>query len=521
MAEQRGNNIRHIVIAGGGTAGWTAAAALARVLGTRDYEITLVESEAIGTVGVGEATIPTIHAFHKMLGINEVDFIRATQATFKLGIEFRGWGSADSRYFHPFGQYGREFDSVPFHQYWLRGSKLADCGPLSDYSLCTLAAERNRFLPASQDPNSILSTLGYAYHFDATLYARYLRGYAENLGVRRIEGRVVDVALRESDGFIRALTLESGQAISGDLFVDCSGFAGLLIGGALNVPYHDWSHYLPANRAVAVPSENIASTKPYTRSTANVGGWQWNIPLQHRTGNGLVYSSDYLSDDEAVSKLLEGLEGKALADPKLLKFTTGRRQAFWHRNCVALGLAAGFMEPLESTAIHLVQTGISRLLMLFPGHEFSSADITEFNQQTATEYEYIRDFLVLHYHVNSRQEPLWQHCRDMPIPETLSQRLALFRNRARIFERDEDLFKRASWLAVMMGQGVIPQGNDPVVDGRPAEKVMGMLHEMRRLLRSGAEAMPSHDQFIEQHCRADKHSMDLPEVNPPTLNATV
>lgn len=500
---QTGNNkIRRVVIAGGGTAGWTAAAALARVLGRDHCDITLVESEAIGTVGVGEATIPTIQTFHKMLGIREVDFIRATQATFKLGIEFRGWGKPDGRYFHPFGHYGREFDSIPFHQYWLRGSTIADCGSLSDYSLCAVAAELGRFLPANSDPGSILSSLGYAYHFDAGLYAKFLRHYAEGLGVKRIEGKVVDVTLRAEDGHIRSLALESGQILEGDFFIDCSGFAGLLIGGALNVGYEDWSHYLPADSAVAVPSENVGPTRPYTQSTASAAGWQWRIPLQHRTGNGLVYCSDHLSEDEAVATLLANLVGQPLAEPKRLRFTTGRRREFWHRNCLALGLAAGFMEPLESTAIHLVQTGISRLLLLFPGREFHRADIDEFNAQTAREYEFIRDFIILHYCANARSEPLWQYCREMPVPQTLAHRIALFRNRGRIFEREEDLFKSASWLAVLMGQGIVPEQHDPVVDNKPERKLLGMLEEMRQLLRRGAEAMPTHDEFIEQHCRA-------------------
>ncbi|MCX2802472.1 tryptophan 7-halogenase [Microbulbifer thermotolerans] len=510
MTEQtHNNNIRHIVIAGGGTAGWSAAAALARVLAGSGSTITLVESEAIGTVGVGEATIPTIHTFHRMLGIDETEFVRATQATFKLGIEFRGWGSADNRYFHPFGHYGREFDSIPFHQYWLYGSRFEDCGNLSEYSLCTLAAERGRFLPANSDPRSILSQLGYAYHFDAGLYAKFLRNYAERLGVRRQEGQVVDVTLRKEDGAIRELVMASGQRVEGDFFIDCTGFAGLLIGGALNVGYEDWSHLLPANSAVAVPSENVGPTAPYTRSTAAAGGWQWRIPLQHRTGNGFVYSSRFLSDEQAVETLLQNLEGRALAEPRQLRFTTGRRKKFWHKNCVALGLAAGFMEPLESTAIHLVQTSISRLLLLFPGRELHPADIEEFNRQTAREYEYIRDFIILHYHANQRSEPLWQYCREMPVPETLTHRIALFRNRGRFFEREEDLFKTASWLAVLMGQGIQPQGYHPVMEGKTPQKVLGMLREMRELLRSGAEAMPTHDEFIAQNCRAPSPSEPL------------
>jgi len=498
----KNNKLSKVVIVGGGTAGWVCASALARVLALKDCSVTLVESDAIGTIGVGEATIPTIQTFHKMLGVKEVDFVRECQATFKLGIDFKGWGSKDSQYFHPFGQYGREFDSVSFHQYWMRANRFNDCGELDDYSLCTLAAQQGKFVPSSNDPNSILSTLGYAYHFDAGLYAKFLRRYAENKGVKRIEGKVIDVAQRQQDGFIESIKMESGQVIDGDFFIDCSGFAGLLIDKTLKVEFEDWSDLLPADRAVAVPSENVGATKPYTISMAHDAGWQWRIPLQHRTGNGLVYSSRFMSDDEASATLLANLEGEALADPRTLKFRTGRRKQSWHKNCLAVGLAAGFLEPLESTAIHLVQTSISRLLLLFPGQEFDQADINEFNAQTEREYEFIRDFIILHYHLNQRQEPMWQYCRDMTIPESLRNRMALFANRGRIFEREEDLFKKASWIAVLRGQGIEPNRYDPIADYKPSERLLAMLQEMRQLFKSGVEAMPTHDEFIAKHCKA-------------------
>jgi tryptophan halogenase len=496
------NSIKNVVIVGGGTAGWVTAAALARVMPPETCQVTLVESDAIGTVGVGEATIPPIQHYHQMLGLNEVEFIRCTQATFKLGIDFIGWGRQDSHYFHPFGQYGREFDSVSFHQYWLRAQTLADCGDLSDYSMCTLAARQGRFAPSNSDPGSLLSTMGYAYHFDASLYAACLREYAEVRGVNRVEGKVIDVRLDSNDGFIRSVTLASSQQVEGDFFIDCTGFAGLLIEKVMNVGFENWSHYLPADRAVAVPSANVGPARPYTQSIARSAGWQWRIPLQHRTGNGFVYCSDHISDDEATETLLSNLEGEALASPRTLSFTTGRRHHSWHKNCLAIGLSAGFLEPLESTSIHLIQTSVSRLLQLFPGKDFNPADIREFNQQTQREYEFVRDFIILHYHANQRPEPLWQYCRSMDIPQTLADRIELFKHRGRIFEREEDLFKKASWLAVLRGQGVHPEAYDPIANAKPEGRLVEMLQEMRRVFRGGVEAMPQHDEFIDQYCRA-------------------
>lgn len=498
------NNIKRIVIVGGGTAGWLTACSLARVLPRQDYDITLVESEAIGIVGVGEATIPTIRDFHTMLGINEAEFVRRTQATFKLGIEFHNWSKAGDRYFHPFGQYGREFDSVSFHQYWLRARQSVDCGDLSEYSLCTLAAAAGKFMPSSSDPDSVLSNMGYAYHFDASLYAKFLREVGEATGVKRLEGKVVDVRLRPENGFVDSVFLEpngdeAGQRIEGDLFIDCSGFAGLLIGQTLNVDYEDWSHLLPANRAVAVPSENVGSTRPYTMSIARAAGWQWRIPLQHRTGNGFVYCSDYLSDDEASQILMSNLEGEALAEPRLLRFKTGRRTKSWHKNCVALGLAAGFLEPLESTAIHLVQAAVSRLLQIFPGAEFNEVEIDEFNLQTAREYDLVRDFIILHYHANQRAEPLWQHTRAMPVPESLTHKIKLFQNRGRFFERQDDLFKKASWLAVMRGQIGDPAGYDPIADSKAQGRLVEVMQEMRQVFQRSVEAMPAHDVFMAEN----------------------
>lgn len=494
--------ISHIVIVGGGTAGWISACSLARVLPKHQYRITLVESDAIGIIGVGEATIPPIQDFHKMLGINEAEFIRRTQASFKLGIEFHNWKHDGERYFHPFGQYGREFDSVSFHQYWMRAKSLGDNSELADYSLCSLAAAAGKFMPANQEPSSMLSSMGHAYHFDASLYAKYLRDVAQGMGVTRTEGKVIDVRLNPDNGFIDSVFLESGEQIAGQLFIDCTGFAALLIGQTLNNDFEDWSHLLPANRAVAVGSENIGPTRPYTQSIARPAGWQWRIPLQHRTGNGLVYSSDYLSDDEASAQLLSNLEGPALAEPRVLRFKTGRRVKAWDKNCIAVGLAAGFLEPLESTAIHLVQTMISRLLQIFPGQEFNQADIDEFNAQAQREYEWVRDFIVLHYHANERPEPLWQYTREMEIPESLRHKIELFKGRGRFFERQDDLFKKASWLAVFKGQGIWPSHYDPIADNKSGGRLLEVMGDMRQGLRGAVEAMPSHDDFIAQYCKA-------------------
>ncbi|MAZ86915.1 MAG: tryptophan halogenase [Cellvibrionaceae bacterium] len=496
--------IENIIIVGGGTAGWVAASSLARVLPKQSYRITLVESDQIGIIGVGEATIPPIQDVHKMLGVDEADFIRSTEASFKLGIEFHNWSEQGSRYFHPFGQYGREFDSVSFHQYWMRARELGFESELSDFSLGTQMAKAGKFVPSNNDPQSILSSMGYAYHFDASLYAKFLRRLAEGMGVVRREGKVIDVSLDHDSGFIDTILMEDGEAISGDLFIDCTGFASILLGKTLGVEFEDWSHLLKANRAVAVPSQNVGETRPYTQSIAHPAGWQWRIPLQHRTGNGLVFCDDYLSEDEACQLLLSNLEGEALADPRVLRFRTGRRQQAWHKNCIAVGLSAGFLEPLESTAIHLVQTMVARLLQLFPSSGFQQADIDEFNQQFCREYDMVRDFIVLHYHVNQRSEPLWRDAREMAIPESLSHKIRLFESHGRFFERQDDLFKKASWLAVMMGQGLKPSDYDPIANRKPAAGLCQWLKNIQSAYGDAIGAMPDHDRFIAEYCRAKK-----------------
>src|SRR5205085_12336486 len=429
-----------------------------------------IESEEIGTIGVGEATVPHLKLFNSVLEIDEVEFIREVRGTFKLGIQFVDWGRIGDRYIHGFGTIGHDYGLLPFHQYWLKqflASKAADIGA---YSLNSAAVPLGKFMTSAQDvpPTSPLANITYAYHFDAGLYAAYLRRYAEARGARRTEGKVVDVSLRGTDGFIEAVTLEDGERVSADLYIDCSGFRGLLIEQALHTGYEDWTHWLPCDRAMAVPCENVGPPTPYTRSTARAAGWQWRIPLQHRTGNGYVYSSRHISDDEAALALLACVEGEALADPRPLRFKAGKRRRVWVRNCVALGLSAGFMEPLESTSIHLVQSAISRLLDLLPAGRVAEAEIAEFNRKSDFEWARIRDFIILHYRGTEREEPLWHACREMALPEELQHRIDLFRAAGRIARDHDELFAEVAWLQVMIGQGMLPEGWHPLADGFPA-----------------------------------------------------
>ncbi|AXJ96738.1 MULTISPECIES: tryptophan halogenase family protein [unclassified Sphingomonas] len=494
--------LRSIAIVGGGTAGWMAAAALARVLGPDGPAITLVESEEIGTVGVGEATIPPIQAFNALLGIDEDAFVRATGGTFKLGIEFVDWWQRGHRYFHPFGVYGIDSGAVPFEAMWQRLRMTGDALPLDAYSICTAAAAAGRFA-RPQASNTPLAQIGYAFHFDATLYARFLRQHAEASGVRRIEGRVVDVARRPDDGFIETVALESGVRIAADLFIDCSGFRALLLGEALGVGFQDWGHWLPNDRAVAVPSANAEPPTPFTRSTAQAAGWQWRIPLQHRTGNGYVYASGHISDDAAAATLLAGLDGAPLADPRLLRFRTGRRDVFWARNCVALGLASGFMEPLESTSIHLVQAGIARLLEMLPTRAFEQADIRRYNRLMTAEFESIRDFLILHFHATARDDTAyWRNLAAMRVPDSLAERIAIHRRTGRVYREADELFTRTSWLAVMEGQGLRPEGFDPIALGIPLDTARARLSRIAEVTRAAVGHLPPHADFIARHCAA-------------------
>jgi tryptophan 7-halogenase len=500
MADER---LRSVVIVGGGTAGWMTAAALAQLLKNRYCPVRLIESEEIGTIGVGEATIPQINIYNRMLGLDENDFVRNVQGTFKLGIQFRDWTRLGHTYFHPFGPLGVDMEGVSFHAYWLKLHQLGEAPELIDYSLQALAAMQGKFMRPVNAGNSPLSKIAYAFQFDAVLYARYLRRYAEARGVMRTEGKVKEVKLRGEDGFIEAVVLESGERIEGDLFIDCSGFRGVLIEQALHTGYEDWTHWLPCDRAVAVPSASTAELAPYTRSTARSAGWQWCIPLQHRVGNGYVYSSQYLSDDEAAATLLGHLDGEALASPRQLRFVTGRRKKFWNRNCVAIGLSAGFMEPLESTSIHLIQSGIAKLLMLFPDRRFEPAEIDQYNRMTSWEYERIRDFLILHYTATERDDsPFWRYCRSIEVPDFLAHKIELFRTRGRIFRESDELFNDTSWFAVLIGQNIRPRTYDPLVDVLDADETRRRLAQIRTAIANSAAAMPGHREFIRQHCSA-------------------
>ena len=492
------SRITEIVIVGGGTAGWMTAAALSKVLDRR-YRITLVESEEIGTVGVGEGTIPMIKLYNSALELDEADFIRRTKGSFKLGIHFVDWARKGESYFHGFGKIGQDRGLVSFHQYWLKLKQAGKAGPLDDYSINTVAALQNKFMPAMRDkPNSPMADIAYAFHFDAGLYARYLREYAEARGVRRIEGKVTGFALEGESGHVTSITLEDGQVIGGQLFVDCSGFRGLLIEQALETGYEDWTHWLPCDRAVAVPCANApGGITPYTRSTARSAGWQWRIPLQHRIGNGHVFCSRYISEDEATAQLMANLDGEPLAAPRTLRFVTGKRNKTWNRNVVAIGLASGFMEPLESTSIHLIQAALARLTAFFPHAGFDQADIDEFNAHSDFETIKIRDFLILHYHATQRDDsPFWDYCRTMDVPESLQRKMALFRSNGRVFREHTEMFAEMSWVQVMFGQGIHPRGYHGLVDLLPEEELEGFVERVRTVIGNCARQMPTHDAFI-------------------------
>ncbi len=499
------DRITSITVVGGGSAGWMAAAALATYLG-KGAAIRLIESEEIGIVGVGEASVPHIKLFNgQWLGIAEAEFVKRTQATAKLGIQFKDWGRIGDSYIHGFGAIGRSLGPLPFHQFWLKLHQSGHAGPIGDYSPQTVMAPLGKFAPGDKNaaPNSPLADIAYAYHFDATLYARFLRELAEQRGVQRIEGKIIKVNQRADDGFIESVTLESGQRIDGELFIDCSGFRGLLIEQTLKTGYDDWSHWLPCDRALAVPCESVATITPYTRSTARAAGWQWRIPLQHRTGNGYVYSSKHVSDDEAAATLLANLDGKALADPRPLRFTTGMRKKTWNKNVVALGLASGFLEPLESTSIYSAQSGITRLLSLFPTRDFNPMLIERYNRESAFEFERIRDFIILHYHATERHDtPFWDYCRTMSVPETLRETIDLFRVDGRYFRNGEDFFALPSWVQVMLGQRIVPAGYHPMVDEMPEARLVDHVESVRATLAQAVGSMPTHQEWIDRYWKA-------------------
>ena len=501
-----GPAIGKVVIVGGGTAGWMTAAPLSRLTGA-GVSVTLVESDEIGTVGVGEATIPSLHDFNRMLAIDEDEFVRATGATFKLGIQFHDWARLGDVYIHPFGTHGRDVDGLSFHQLWLRqsgiGTAAADPGPISDYCLSAVAARLGRFSRPVANPAAVLSTLAYAFHFDAALYARFLRRYAEQEGVARIEGRIVAVDRDGESGFIEAVRLADGRRIEGELFVDCSGFRSLLLGDALGVPFTSWQRWLPCDRAWAVPTDRAGPPAPYTRAMAGAAGWRWRIPLQHREGNGHVYSSHHLSDEDARQALLDGLAGRAQAEPRQLRFLAGRRDRLWEKNCVAIGLAGGFLEPLESTSIHLIQSGIVRLMSLFPDRSFDPSEIAHYNRLLLREYEQVRDFIILHYYATARTDtPFWNDCRTMQPPDSLMTKLDLWAGRARLFREQGDLFTPDSWIAVLLGQRIRPAACDPLTAALGVADTTRFMAHLREVIGKTAAAMPTHEQFIAQHCAA-------------------
>ncbi|AGH44344.1 tryptophan halogenase family protein [Paraglaciecola psychrophila] len=492
------NVIKKVVIVGGGTAGWISAALLKRVIGN-SLEIELIESEAIGTVGVGEATIPPIRLLNNVLGINEAEFLRETKATIKLGIQFENWRVKDESYFHSFGAPGKSMAFCQFHHFWKRSQLLGDTSSLWDYDLNYLCAMQGKFAQINSK-DSILE-LPYAYHFDASLYANFLRKFSEKMGVKRTEGIVQQVALNNESGFVESLTLKDGQVIAGDLFIDCSGFKGLLIQQQLGTGYDDWSHWLPCDRAVAIPSERFETTLPYTRSIAHSAGWQWRIPLQHRNGNGLVYSSAHYTDAEATDLLLSNLESKPLGDPNLIQFKTGRRRKQWNRNVLAVGLSSGFLEPLESTSIHLIQSAIVRLIHLFPHQGIDNSVVNEYNQQSKVEFEQIRDFLILHYHLNERNDSqFWRDLRNMEVPQSLLHKIQLFADSGKIFREQNDLFLESSWIQVMLGQGIIPKDYHPIANNISDEKLFEMLKSIKNIKHEPLSKLPSHDDFLKKYC---------------------
>jgi tryptophan halogenase len=494
--------ISNIVILGGGSSGWMAAAALARVLRGRYCNIRLIESDDISTVGVGEATVPHLQIFNRMLGLEEADFVRMTQGTFKLGIQFCNWSRIGDNYFHGFGEIGKDMDALRFHHYWLKMRAMGSADNLDDYTLGSVAAARGKFMHPVSEKNSPLADFSYAFHFDAGLYGRYLRNYAEARGVIRTEGKVIQTLLRD-DGFIDALVMESGEKIAGDFFIDCSGFKGQLIEQALNTGYEDWSHWLPCDRAWAVASQASDSPVPYTRAIAHAVGWQWRIPLQHRTGNGYVFASRYIDETAARAVLLDNLDTKPEGEPRLLSFTTGRRKQSWNKNCLALGLASGFMEPLESTSIYLVQSALARLVTLFPSKAFHQQDIDEYNRQTNFESEKIRDFLILHYCATERSDsPFWNDCRTMAIPDALAEKIELYKTHGRIFRNAVEMFADQSWVAVMTGQRIYPSHYHPLVDRLSVEEIAQRLTSIKQVIGQAVAVMPSHADFIARYCRA-------------------
>jgi tryptophan halogenase len=495
--------VNRVVIVGGGTAGWMTAASFAQLGKGAPLAVELIESEEIGTVGVGEATIPPICDFNRSMQIDEDEFMRATQATFKLGIEFVDWYARGQSYIHPFGHYGVPMHGIYFHHFWLRHRLQGGTIDPAAFNMHINACREGRFGWPAPDDRLPLPPMAYAYHFDAGLYAGFLRRMSERLGVKRTEGKVVEVQQNGESGFIESVKLADGRIVAGDLFIDCSGFRGLLIEQTLQAGYEDWSEWLPCDRAMAVPCERVAATTPYTRSTSREAGWQWRIPLQHRTGNGYVYCSQFLGDDEAASLLLGRLDGAAQASPRPLRFVAGRRKVVWKKNCVAVGLASGFLEPLESTSIHLIQSMVARLMFMLPGAEFDQATIDKFNALARYELEEIRDLLLLHYTATVRDDtPFWRHCRAIAKPDSLKQRWEMYERGGHIVIAVADLFKEASWFAIYTGQGVLPKAYHPFADIPSDEELMRRFALMAGDVQKRVRSFPLHDDYIRMHCAA-------------------
>ncbi|WP_024462291.1 tryptophan halogenase family protein [Marinimicrobium sp. LS-A18] len=491
------NPLKKVVIVGGGTAGWITAAALSRQLGNV-LDITLIESDLIGTIGVGESTVPPIRIFHKLLGIDEQSFMKATAATFKLGIEFNDWYTPGSQYMHSFGKSGKDTWLGEFHHFWMRANRLGISQGFSDHSLEMQAAKSGRF---GKEPQAAMT---YAYHLDSSRYATFLRTFSTNLGVKRIEGKVTQV-VQADNGHITTLELESGQHLDGDLFIDCTGFSGLLIDKTLNVDYEDWSQWLLCDSAVTVQTEAQEDPLPYTQATAHPEGWRWQIPLQHRLGNGLVYSQQHLSQDAALERLQQSVSGKPLTDPKVLHYKTGRRRQPWYRNCVAIGLSSGFIEPLESTSIHLIITAVTHLMKLFPYDEIRESHVRQYNDLVRSEVESVRDFIILHYHLTKRDDsPFWRSCKAVDIPDSLAHRIELFKSQAHVFQSNNDLFSSDSWVQVMLGQGVSPQRYHPIADVMTPDHLQKFITGDRNSVQQTVRQLPSHQSFLDRYCAMDR-----------------
>lgn len=487
---------RRLVIAGGGTAGWMTAAAIAKTMG-QEVDLTLVESDSIGTIGVGEATIPPLATFNRLLDINEAEFMRETKATFKLGINFEGWRDVGEDYFHSFGFTGKDHWTSGFQHFWRRGLDEGYASQYGDYCPEVVAAYEGKFAHLPDQ------AVNYAYHLDSSLYAQYLRKLAEMNGAVRQEGTIAEVLLEPENGNIKAIRLKDGRIIEGDLFIDCTGFRALLIGNALHIGYDDWTHYLPCDGAIAVQTKSVRDPVPYTRSIAHDAGWQWRIPLQHRVGNGIVYCSRYLSQEEALERLLSSIKGDVITEPNFIRFKTGARRKQWAKNCIAIGLSSGFMEPLESTSIHLIQRSILRLLRLMPSGAIQDADVREFNAQADTDMDQIRDFLILHYNVTERRDsPFWRHCRTMDIPESLAHKIELFRETGRVFRKNDELFAENSWVQVMLGQGILPKRYHPIVNKMSGEELKRFLQVIRDNVRKNVRSLPSHGSYVQHFCEA-------------------